>query len=174
MVNTKLTFVLASVMLASGLGIASFSALAAPAEAHECPPEGCVEDGRMTGGGRLAGDPKVKHGFELYCDINDGPNNLQVNGDGGNRFHLTSLTEVRCLDDPAIEPKPPNAGFDRYEADGFGRFNGVDGYQIHFEFTDAGEPGKNDTAFIVIHGGDPSNPVLVANAFLDVGNHQAH
>lgn len=78
------------------------------------------------------------------------------------------------MDDPTIEPRPPNAGFDRYEADRFGRFNGVYGYQIHFEFTDAGESGKNDTAFIVIHGGDPSDPVLVANAFLQVGNHQAH
>lgn len=39
------------------------------------------------------------------------------------------------MDDPTIEPRPPNAGFDRYEADRFGKFNGVDGYQIHFEDT---------------------------------------
>lgn len=174
MVGTKLTVAIASVVLASGLGIAGFSILAMPAAAHECPPEGCILDGRMTGGGRLAEDIIVTHGFELYCDINDGPNNLEVNWDGGNHFHLTSLTEVRCLDDPSIQPQPPNAGFDRYEADGFGKYNGIDGYQIHFEFTDAGEPGSNDTAFIVIHGGDPNNPVLVANAPLDMGNHQAH
>ena len=145
------------------------------AYAHDCPAEGCA-DGRMTGGGRLAGDMIVTHGFELHCGEDDRPNNLEINWDGGNRFHLDgdSLVNIKCIDDPAIAPKPPSAPFDRYEADGFGSYNGVDGYQIHLEFTDAGEPGTEDHAFIVIHGGSPDTTVLIANQFLENGNHQAH
>lgn len=116
-------------------------------------PGGCPVDGRMTGGGRLNEEIIVTHGFELHCDLNDDLNNLEINWDGGNHFHLESLTLVRCLDDPTIAPKPPNAGFDRYEAFGIGKLNGVDGAEVYFELTDAGEPGTNDTAFIVVPSG---------------------
>lgn len=150
-----------------------FATALIPVLAHPCPTGGCPLEGRMTGGGRLNEEIIVTHGFELHCDPNDDPNNLEINWDGGNHFHLEGLTEVRCVDDPTIEPQPPNAGFDRYEAFGFGKLNGVDGVQIYFELTDAGEPGTNDTAFWVIRdtGG---NIVLIADADLEVGNHQAH
>jgi hypothetical protein len=166
-------------LLGSVLAFAVFAAIGAKsAEAHECPPAGCITEGRMTGGGKIVDDTNsaniATHGFELRCDINDSRDNLEINWNGGNNFHLDSLTQVRCLDDPTIQPQPPSAPFDRYEADGFGSYNGVSGYRIHFEFTDAGEPGSSDHAFIVIHGGSPDTVVLNINGFLHEGNHQAH
>ena len=175
-----LAMALASVvLLGSILAVATFAAFGVrSAEAHECPPSGCITEGRMTGGGKIIDDANSAiistHGFELRCDIADTRDNLEINWNGGNNFHLDSLTDVRCLDDPTIQPQPPNAPFDRYEADGFGSVNGVSGYQIHFEFTDAGEPGSSDHAFIVIHGGSPDTTVLAINGYLNMGNHQAH
>jgi len=169
---TRRTVMLATAILGSGLMASLFATALIPAFAHPCPTSGCILDGRMTGGGKLH-ETHETHGFELYCDINDGPNNLEINWDGGNNFHLTSLTEIRCLDDPAIAPKPPNAGFDTYEASGFGKFNQVDGYQIYFELKDAGEPGTNDSMFFVLR--DPGGAIVhIANQHLDMGNHQAH
>jgi hypothetical protein len=168
---TRIPLVVATI-LGSGLVASLFATALMPAFAHPCPTGGCPLDGRMTGGGKLDNTDET-HGFELHCDPNDDPNNLEINWDGGNNFHLTSLTEVRCLDDPAITPPPPNAGFDTYEASGFGKFNQVDGYQIYFELKDAGEPGTNDSMFFVLRDPD-GNIVHTANQFLDMGNHQAH
>lgn len=183
--SKKRTSVIASLitartLVASVVAVVGFAAIGTRnmAEAHECPPAGCITEGRMTGGGKIIDDANstniATHGFELRCDISDTRDNLEINWNGGNHFHLDSLTDVRCLDDPSIQPQPPNAPFDRYEADGFGTYNGVSGYQIHFEFTDAGEPGSGDHAFIVIHGGSPDTVVLNINGFLHEGNHQAH
>ena len=170
----RIPVVLATTLLGSGLIASMFVPLLIPAFANPCPTQGCVLDGRMTGGGKLQTSHET-HGFELYCDFNDGPNNLEINWDGGNNFHLESLVDgtIRCLDSPLIAPNPPKAGFDTYEAFGHGKFNGVSGYEIYFELRDAGEPGKNDSMFFVLR--DPSgNEVHIANAFLDQGNHQAH
>ena len=84
--------------------------------------------GRMTGGGNCTtvGDIRVRHGFELHCDASDEPNNLQVTWTGGNRFHLTELTDASCPD-TALDERPPFAGFDTYVGEGIGRYNGVDG-----------------------------------------------
>jgi hypothetical protein len=167
-----------ALILGIGLGLtfASFAVVASTvASAHECPPEGCVTEGRMTGGGRI-GDPDYKvvtHGFELHCDINDLPNNLQVNWDGGNRFHLERLTSVECIDDPTIDPYPPEADFDLLEANGVGRYNGEDGARIFIVFTDAGEPGSDDSARISIRDADGVR-VLNVLGNLEHGNHQAH
>jgi hypothetical protein len=153
---------------------ASFAVAIIPAAAHECPQEGCVTDGRMTGGGRLATTSMiVTHGFELHCDASDVPNNLQINWDGGNRFHLGELTDVKCLDSPAISPNPPPADFDLMEAHGTGTYNGEEGASIYFVLTDAGEPGKNDRARFLIEDSD-GNTVLNVSAKLKGGNHQAH
>lgn len=128
--------------------------------------------GRMTGGGTI-GDNLAKHGFELHCDTSQLPNNLEVNWDKGNKFHLDTLTAAGCSDDPLITPNPPAAGFDTYVGRGTGKFNGVSGYTAKWKFTDAGEPGVNDFATISIF--DPSN-VLVASfsGNLSKGNQQAH
>jgi hypothetical protein len=139
------------------------------------------QQGRMTGGGScLTGTSdvpagvRVTHGFELHCDATDEPNNLQINW-GGNRFHLESLDpeQTFCTDDPNIDQKPPVAPLDTYVGLGTGRFNGVPGYTVDFVFTDAGEPGKDDTLAIVITG--PDGVVLdVGECPLTFGNHQAH
>jgi len=145
--------------------------------------------GRMTGGGSVftssatqgsvAGD-RVTHGFELHCGAEDGtiplPNNLEINW-SGNRFHLDFLTFANCSDDPTIEPQPPSAPFDTFEGFGKGSYNGEAGASIHFIFTDAGEPGRADTAQITVWSGDySSSPIVlqVDRAVLTFGNHQAH
>jgi hypothetical protein len=130
--------------------------------------------GRMTGGGSII-DPtigKVTHGFELQCDVTKGPNNLQINWGTGNKFHLDSLSSAVCVNDPSIVPNPPTAGFDTYIGTGTGSYNGVSGATATWTFTDAGEPGKNDHATIVIKVG--TTTVLSVSGNLDKGNQQAH
>ena len=167
-------------MLASVIGSALIVAvLSVPiglASAHDCPRGGCP-DGRMTGGGRLGIDLLVTHGFELYCNIEKGPNNLQVNWidatGAENHFHLESFGYVNCFDDPSIAPPPPNAGFDKLEAFGYGKLNNEDGAKIYLRLTDAGEPGTDDYARFKIQDPD-GNVVLDVIGFLEHGNHQAH
>ena len=144
------------------------------------------QNGRMTGGGSVfttttaAGQPpigtRVTHGFELHCDQKDVPNTLEINWDGGNRFHLELLTKAQCKDDPAIpSPAPPNATFDTFIGTGTGRLNGVAGATATWTFTDAGEPGVNDTVLLTIT--DKNNNVVLKVAVptkLTKGNHQAH
>jgi hypothetical protein len=127
--------------------------------------------GRMTGGGSVftTANVRVTHGFELHCNIADTPNNLEINWDGGNNFHLTSLTSVTCVDDPNITPPPPNAGFDTYIGTGVGTCNGLPA-AISFTLTDAGEPGTKDTAAFKITGAC----TLTVSNNLDKGNQQAH
>ena len=130
--------------------------------------------GRMTGGGSVFTEDgmRVTHGFELHCNPNVGPNNLQVNFDR-NSFHLETLTAVTCYDDPALDHMPRAASFDTLVGEGEGRFNNKPGYKVWFTFTDAGEPGKGDFASIEIR--DPAgNLVLRVAGNLYFGNHQAH
>jgi hypothetical protein len=128
---------------------------------------------RMTGGGSIftANGTRVTHGFELHCNKNDNPNNLEINWgeDPENNFHLETLDFVRCSDAPDIVPNPPGASFDTYYARGTGRCNGIPA-NIEWTFTDAGEPGTADTATYAITGGCTLN----ASALLTFGNHQAH
>ena len=132
------------------------------------------QPGRMTGGGSFFNSGRFTHGFELHCDPNNLPNNLEVNWQGSsNQFHLTSLTSVACTDDPALNPLPRPAPFDTYMGTGVGTLNGVPGATIVFTFTDDGEPGTSDFADISITppgGGTP----ITASGLLRFGNHQAH
>ena len=127
--------------------------------------------GRMTGGGRIGGS-RVRHGFTLHCDATDGPNRLQINWPGGNKFHLESLDTAVCSDDLSIEESPPVAGFDTYVGTGTGRLNRVSGAMAEWTFTDAGEPGANDVATIVIK--NPNGVVVKTVSGTLRGNHQAH
>lgn len=131
--------------------------------------------GRMTGGGSIfaAGGVRVTHGFQLRCDSTDPRQNLQINWDRGNKFHLTSLSYVSCTDDPSIDPENPTAPFDTYSAIGEGRCNGVEGASVMFTFQDAGEPGVDDYAEIVIEG-CPAGKDVTVSGLLRHGNHQAH
>ncbi|RPJ20013.1 MAG: hypothetical protein EHM35_20035 [Planctomycetaceae bacterium] len=137
-----------------------------------------LQQGRMTGGGTCVQDAlKVTHGFALHCDRDDLPNNLQISF-GSNLFHLESLESAECFNDPAGGPSsPPKAPFNTYDGIGTGRLNEVSGCTVEFTFTDAGEPGKNDTVDIVIScpNGDVSDVVLdIEECRLTGGNHQAH
>ncbi|HJU42376.1 MAG TPA: Ig-like domain-containing protein, partial [Vicinamibacterales bacterium] len=124
--------------------------------------------GRMTGGGKIA-DSTVTHGFHLLCDQFRGPQRLQVNWDG-NRFHLLTVTTAFCSNDPTIDEQNPPSGFDTIEGTGTGRCNNQDAI-VSWKFTDAGEPGENDTASITIKGVACS---LQISGPLSAGNHQAH
>jgi len=133
----------------------------------------------MTGGGSVFGlsssgeQMRVTHGFELHCDPAKGPNNLEVNWDGGNHFHLTQLTGISCYSD-GKNPAPPGPSdmADVFNGCGTGTYNGQTGYQICFVFTDHGEPGTNDTAMYFISG---QTVVLnVPTTKLMNGNQQAH
>jgi hypothetical protein len=128
----------------------------------------------MTGGGSVfgKGSQRVTHGFELHCDPEVGPNNLEVNW-AGNHFHMEELLTAVCSDDPSIAPPPPPAGFDTYVGTGTGRCNGVAGASISFTFTDAGEPGTKDTATFDITGCPDIGGISVSGP-LKKGNHQAH
>lgn len=139
------------------------------------PPPPVNADGRMTGGGSVftAGGIRVTHGFEIHCDVADVPNRLEINWDGGNNFHLETLTSAFCFTDPKIDSGHPTAPFNTYIGAGTGKLNGVDGAAAAWTFTDAGEPGTNDKATITIT--DPHGKVvLTVSGFLDNGNQQAH
>jgi hypothetical protein len=126
----------------------------------------------MTGGGSVFdGDLRVTHGFQLRCDANDPRQNLEVNWEG-NSFHLLDLTTADCQDTP-LDEENPVAGFDTFVGTGSGRYNNVDGATIELTFTDDGEPGRDDTARMVIRdvGG---TVVLDVEGTLQFGNHQAH
>lgn len=132
-------------------------------------------EGRMTGGGGVitAAGLRVTHGFDLNCEAGEGSSSLQINWGRGNRFHLETLTSAYCSDDHAIVSTPPAAEFDTYEGKGAGRLNGVAGATAEWTFTDAGEPGRNDTARIVIK--DASGTVVLSvSGKLAGGNHQSH
>lgn len=138
------------------------------------PPPGL--EGRMTGGGSVFGQGRnrVTHGFQLRCDADDPRQNLEINwGRPANRFHLLDLTFAECTDDPNIDEGRPIAGFDTFRGRGTGRYNGVDGATVEFIFTDAGEPGRNDRARILIRDAG-GNVVLDVDGTLQFGNHQAH
>ena len=126
---------------------------------------------RWIGSGSIIqGDLRVTHGFKLHCSVDQLPNNLQVNW-GGNHFHLTQLTAVVSSDNTAIDPKPPRGGCDTYHGWGVGKYDGVDGYQAEWIFTDAGEPGRGDWAWIKITAPN-GDTVMEVKGHLKSGNHQ--
>ena len=132
---------------------------------------------RMTGGGHAptiipAGD-EVHHGFELRCNTADHPQRLQINWGKGNSFHLTNLTSSTCVDDPSVEPDPPDAGFDTYIGSGTGRLKGGETGTAEWCFLDAGEPGTPDRIQIVVRDSSGTIILLFVDEF-NQGNHQAH
>jgi hypothetical protein len=125
--------------------------------------------GRMTGGGSIG---EGKHGFELHCDVTKTPNRLEINWGKGNKFHLEQVTSAVCRD-TLSQTNKPFADFDTYIGEGTGRFNGQTGYVARWTFTDSGEPGTGDHAYIQIF--NPDNTVVATlNGDLRNGNHQAH
>lgn len=133
--------------------------------------------GRFTGGGhqlRVDG-VRVTRGLTIHCDLLLS-NNLEVNWQG-NKFHMTEhLETVDCSDSPDIIQFPPDAPLDTLIGIGTGRYNGQDGFTIEFTLVDAGEPGREDMAALLIYEtANPSNVVLnVPLQLMDGGNLQAH
>jgi len=134
----------------------------------------CGVGARMTGGGSVfeADGTRVTHGFELHCDTSDVPNRLEINW-LGHQFHLETLVTAFCFKDPAIDAAHPTNIFNTYVGSGTGRLDGAAGATAAWTFTDAGEPGKNDTATIVIKD-SLGTVVLTVSGNLDSGNQQAH
>jgi hypothetical protein len=142
--------------------------------------------GRMTGGGSIftASGVRVTHGFELHCgsDANPaatglGPNNLEINWDSGNHFHLDTLISGDCSRTDNISPAPPPntaSGFNTYTGKGTGTCNGVSGVHVEWVFTDFGEPGTDDTASYLIVPSGACPGLAVSATKLTFGNHQAH
>jgi hypothetical protein len=142
-------------------------------------PTDCVVDGigRFTGGGNqveVGGAAKITRGLTIHCDLLLS-NNLEINWDGGNNFHmLEHLNTIACFDDPAIDQTPPRAPLDTLIGRGTGRFNGVDGYTIVFTLIDAGEPGRDDKMGFVITAPGGAVVINVPVSNLTGGNLQAH
>ena len=145
------------------------------------PAEGCEQPalGRFTGGGRqlrLSDGLKITRGLTIHCDLLLS-NNLQVNWETGNKFHMNEhLSTTACTDSPDIIQQPPKAPLDTLIGVGTGRFNNQPGYTIEFTLVDAGEPGGNDQMAIkIFETADPANVVLeVPLQLLTNGNLQAH
>ncbi|MFB5622017.1 MAG: hypothetical protein ACE5Q7_03665, partial [Candidatus Nitrosomaritimum yanchengensis] len=120
---------------------------------------------------------RLSHGFELHCNPEFLPNNLEVNW-LGNSFHMTELLSATCLDDstPNEPPKSPHPGptLDVYVGEGNGRFNGEDGAHAEWIFTDNGEPGKKDEIIKLIIKNSNGEVVLSIKDTIDLngGNHQ--
>lgn len=126
--------------------------------------------GKMTGKGSVG---TAKFDFELNCDKDKKPMELEVNWGKGNKFSLETLTSASCSDDSAINPEKPSAGFDTYTGAGTGSYNKLSGYTASWTFKDAGEPGKDDTAVIQIYDAGGSLVLDVSGTLKD-GNIQAH
>ena len=129
--------------------------------------------GFMTGGGQMA-NFAASHGFNIGCSPNSVHDNLEVNWPGGNKFKLENITFVDCFMNPSLPlPNPPAADFNSLFLTGTGEFNHQPGATVTLLFTDAGEPGVNDQAMIVV----TFNGSVVLNvplAKLATGNQQAH
>jgi hypothetical protein len=137
-----------------------------------CPVQVSTE-GFMTGGGQMNAFA-ASHGFNLGCNAISNHNNLEVNWAGGNKFHLESIASVTCYLDPNLPaPNPPNAGFNTLVLSGAGKYNNQDGATIKIILTDAGEPGVNDQASMLVTS-NGSTVLDVPFAPLATGNQQAH
>jgi hypothetical protein len=131
--------------------------------------------GRMTGGGSVftTDGTRVTHGFELHCSLTAQSNNLEINihQAGDSNFKLANLKSVVCYNDPSINPKQKDAGFDTIVGSGIGTYNDV-AATVDFVFTDSGDPGMGDFAKITIRTGN--TVVLSVAGTLTNGNQQAH
>ena len=116
---------------------------------------------RITGGGwRVSGTNgesiRSSNGLTLHCDI-ELANNLQINWNGGQKWHINKLVDAAfCLDDPDFTPEPPAAPADTYIGIDVGKLNNDTsaGSFACFIFTDHGEvasdPDGEDQALIRI------------------------
>ncbi|MBT2324893.1 hypothetical protein J7E62_21395 [Variovorax paradoxus] len=145
------------------------------------------EAGRMTGGGAFFCPyltlQRVTHEFELDCGTGSdfegaapaGPNKLEIGLSGGADFHLTRLKKGVCSTDKPDDQNRPAALRETFHGEGFGSFNGL-GASITFAFTDAVEPGTEDTAEFEVKLASSGATVLECKSELPLilGNHRAY
>jgi hypothetical protein len=132
--------------------------------------------GRMTGGGSIicpGSAYRYTFGYELHCAREgkpiSGPNNLEVNFNTGEHFHLTTLTRGFCT---GPDTTTPNAPFNNFYGTGVGTLNGETAY-IWFNLIDRGEPGAGvDIAGFTIQ--TAAGNLLQCSNTLEGGNNQAH
>jgi hypothetical protein len=149
------------------------------------PPPGT---GRFTGGGKVvvsnaivptSGSVTVTKGFEVDCDMMPAHENLELNWDGGNHFHMNKITSAVCTLQ-GNPPNPPKAPVNRIDATGTGSYDGTAGYTVVFTLWDQGEPGRNDQAgFVVCQSTSPTSctgtvVLSVPLQLVTTGNIQAH
>jgi hypothetical protein len=124
--------------------------------------------GWMTGGGRIDSSSRTTHALLLQGDLTaKRPSHLVVSTSNA-KFKLEVATSQSCSE-TAVQQENPQSGFDTIEGSGIGTCNGLPA-MASWRFTDAGEPGRQDTADIQIEGGC----ALVVSGRLAIGNHQAH
>jgi hypothetical protein len=133
---------------------------------------GIGKAGRLTGGGWLrAGAGKSHHEVHLGCTAAEG-GTLRIDAPAG-RFRLGHVDFALCVDDPALDPGGPRAGWAIHRGSGTGSFNGAGGYAIEWTLTDEGEPGRSDGWSIIVR--DAAGLVVLSeDGTIDGGNHQAH
>ena len=134
-----------------------------------------LDEAFMTGGGSVTigkgkDAQRYTHGFNIQWDGSKGNFEYNDHSQKG-KFHLESITSVRCTDDSTIDPDPPSANFDTLEMTGTGRWNKI-GATIEVTLSDAGQPGRDDTIDLTIKVG--GNVVSSVSGNLTGGNHQAH
>ena len=153
------------------------------------PPPGT---GRFTGGGKVvvsnaiipaSGSVTVTKGFEVDCDMNPAHENLELNWNGSDHFHMDMITSASCIL-TGNPPNPPTAPVNQITATGTGSYDGAEGYTVVFTLWDQGEPGTNDEAGFVVCLTDPANPnscststsivLSVPLQLVSTGNIQAH
>lgn len=177
-------FRFAVVVLAMSLALTAGGTGPSPALAE---PVGVGKDNCwMTGGGSIFsaeyggnfdGSDRVTHGFVVHCVPRNSDNLQVVDHSTGQTFHLETLTSATCIDDPAIDPNPPDATFDTFVGNGTGRCKQPDRpCTVEFRFTDGGEVGGcvRDTAMITVTDDATGATVISVSGDVDCGNHQAH
>ena len=133
---------------------------------------GIGKPGRLTGGGWLrTGGGKSHHQIQLACTAAEG-GRLRIDAPAG-RFVLEHVDFALCVDDPALRPGGPKAGWEIHRGSGTGRFDGAGGYTIEWTLTDQGEPGRSDRWSVVVRDA-AGVVVLLEDGSLQGGNHQAH
>ena len=99
---------------------------------------------RITGGGwRTTGSGgeavRSSHGLTLHCDILLS-NNLQINWDRGQKWHIDKVVEKAfCDDSPFFTPEPPAAPADTYVGVDSGKLNNSGTAIACWVFEDHGE-----------------------------------
>jgi hypothetical protein len=129
-----------------------------------------VLDGRMTLGGTYGpNNLKVSTAGTLRCS--GSPNKLLVTWKGG-WLKVDRIDSLTCWLDPALNQAQPKAKFNTMAGSASGVLHDGTRATIDFTFADAGEPGTNDKANVVVKRG--VTVVHASTGKLTSGNYQAH